>query len=40
MSLPPQEQSGSKQTSFLHFAAVLSTVGWGYTGAGLDGGLA
>jgi hypothetical protein len=38
MSLPPQLQSGSKQTSLRHFAAVLSGVGCGYNGSGRDGG--
>lgn len=39
ISRPPHEQSGSKQTSLRHLAAVLSGVGCGYNGSGRDGGL-
>lgn len=39
ISRPPQEQSGNKQTSLRHLAAVLSGVGCGYNGSGRDGGL-
>lgn len=38
ISLPPQEQSGSRQTSLRQRAAVLSGVGCGYNGSGRDGG--
>lgn len=38
ISFPPQLQSGNRQTSLRHLAAVLSGCGCGYIGSGLLAG--